>query len=488
MNLRHKVCLGLVLVYIFGTVWLFAREFPDAPNVSSARMILIAWIAVWSLIYFSTWLGDIRRSPITWWRHAVVLLVFIASVTVGLTMWLDLTLGGSLINNDFTQDYLAGYALRRSANIYGAPLSSLSMELFDFEAKNFHPPFDALLFMPLSYLPYRAAFALWSLLSLLSFGALVVYSLNACGLARYPWLPLSALLLLWKPFTASIWLGQVSIVLAFLIVLGFAALERGRDKAAGFLFAGATLIKLFPGFLLLYFVVQRRWRCAVTWAATVAAGLLISLAVTGRDNSLYYIERVLPEQMRLFGSFPFNISIEGVVRTIFGPNEYFTPALALHPDAVKALVLVFSLIFIIAAWSAAWSRGSENADKNVFVLFCVTMLLVSPLTWPHTCLMLILALAMLLRDGIVHQQMSSLRVLIVVSALFSVPDPVVLNALNGIYGEDVPWYILVIVKAGFFALLILWVTFWLRVRRRRKVSVAAVEAAGSCGIRAAGCS
>jgi len=247
------------------------------------------------------------------------------------------------------------------------------------------------------------------------------------------------------------------------------------------------LIKLFPGFLLLYFVVQRRWRCAITWAATVSAGLLISLAVTGRENSLYYVQRILPEQMHLFASFPFNVSIEGVVRTIFGPNEYFTPAVALHPDVVKALVLIIGLLFTIGAWSAALSRRSGIADKNAFALFCVTMLLVSPLTWPHTCLMLILALAMLLRDGIIHQQMSSLRVLIVVSALFSVPDPVVLNALTEIYGQEVPWYILVIVKAGFFALLILWVTFWLRLRPK-EVSVAAVNPAESRDIRAIDCS
>jgi alpha-1,2-mannosyltransferase len=475
MNLRNKVCLGLVLVYIVGTIWLFARELPDSVNGSPARMIFIPWIASWSLLYSASWFDDIKHSQSSWWRHGIVLLIFIASTTIGLTMWMDLTLGGSLINDDFTQDYLAGYALRHGVNIYGDPLKSLSMELFNFESRNYHPPFNALLFLPISYLPYRAAFVVWSLLSLLSFGVLVVYSLSACGLARYPWLPLSALLLLWKPFTASIWLGQVSVVLALLIVLGFAALERGRDRAAGFLFAGATLIKLFPGFLLLYLVVQRRWRCAITWAATVAVGLLISLAVTGRENSLDYINSVLPEQMRLFASFPFNISFEGVVRTIFGPNEYFIPALALHPAAVKALVLTIGLVFIIAAWSAVLSCRSEIVDKNAFVLFCVTMLLVSPLTWPHTCLMLVLALALLLRDGIIHQQMSSLRVLIVVLALFSVPDPVVLNALTEIYGDDVPWYILVIVKAGFFALLILWVTFWLRVRHRRGIPVAAVD-------------
>ena len=468
MNLRNKV--GLVLVYILGTIWLFAREFPDPANNSSARMIFIAWVAIWSLIYSFSWLGEIKRSQSSWWRHGIVWLIFIGSMMVGLTMWMDLTLGGSLINNDFTQDYLAGYALRHGVNIYGDPLKTLSMELFNFETRNYHPPFDALLFMPISYLPYRAAFVIWSLLSLLSFGVLVVYSLNACGLARYPWLPLSALLLLWKPFTASIWLGQVSVILALLIVLGFAALERGRDKAAGFLFAGATLIKLFPGFLLLYFVVQRRWRCAITWAATAAAGLLISLAVTGWGNSLYYIQRILPEQMHLFASFPFNISIEGVARTILGPNEYFTPALALHSDVVKALVLIIGLLFIIAAWSAVFSSRSEIVDKNAFVLFCVTMLLVSPLTWPHTCLMLILALAMLLRAGIVDGHMSQLRVLILILALFSVPDPVVLTALTEIYGEDVPWYILVIVKAGFFALLILWVTFWLRVGRSKGIS------------------
>jgi hypothetical protein len=470
MNLRKKVGFGLLPVCLVGTIWLFVREFHDASNDSSGRVILITWVASWNVIYSSSWLADIKRAQRSWWRHGATLLIFVGASTIGIIMWLDLSLGGSLINNDFTQDYLAGYALRHGSSIYGAPLKALSMELFNFETENFHPPFNALLFVPLSYLPYRSAFLLWSVLSLIGFGVLVLYSLHACGLARYPWLPVSAVLLLWKPFTATVWLGQISLILALLIVFGFYFLKQGRERTAGFLFAVATLIKLFPGFLFLYLVIERRWRCTATLAATVGAGLLISLAVTGWDNSLYYISRILPEQMRLFASFPFNISIEGVMRTIFGPNEYFTPALKLHSHVVKMLVLIIGLFFTVAACTSVFPR-SGTADQNAFMLFCITMLLVSPLTWPHTCLILVFAMAMLLRDGIRDGQLGQLRVLIVVFALFSVPDPVILTELTEIYGPGgVPWHVLVASKTGFFALIVLWATFWLRLRRSRPLS------------------
>jgi Glycosyltransferase family 87 len=474
MNLGNKLLPSVVVLYILGLIFTLATGFQYSPENLSSKLVLAAWIAGWSMIYAATWHFEMVRGRRSLWRNGIVLLLFVVSITIGTMTWVDLTLGGSLINTDFTQDYLAGYALRHDISIYGPSLKALSMRLFNFEAENYHPPFNALLFVPLSYLPYRQAFVVWSLFSLVSFGVLVVYSLRACGIDRYPWVPLSSMLLLWKPFTSSIWLGQLSVFLALLIVLGFGWLRREKENVAGLLFGFATLIKFFPALLLLYVVVERRWRCAAAWVATVALGLLLCLIVVGRDNWIYYIGQILPEQMRLFASFPFNLSIEGIARTIFGPTEYFTPARALPPGIVQAMVWIISGCFIVAACHLALRARPRASNADLFVLFCVTMLLASPLTWPHTCLMLVLALAMLLRDGGTHGQLGNLRVLIVVVALFSVPDPVVLTTLIEIYGaNDVPWYVLVAAKTGSFALLTLWVTFWLRLRRENRQPAAA---------------
>jgi len=479
INLRNKVLPTLVVLFAIAVFSTFAGSVSYSRDDISGKLILASWIAAWSILFSATWREQMMQSRGDFWRHSAVALVFVSSMTVGLIMWLDLTLDGSLINTDFTQDYLAGYALRHDTNIYGPSLKALAMKLFGFEAENYHPPFNALLFIPLSYLPYRGAFVVWSVLSLVGFGVLVVYSLHAYGMAKYPWLPLSSLLLLWKPFTSSIWLGQLSVFLALLIVLGFACLKRQREGVAGLLFGLATLIKFFPGLLLLYVLVQRRWRCAVTWVICVAVGLLVSLAVAGSADGLYYIKQILPEQMRLFASFPFNISIEGIARTIFGPTEYFAPARELAPGTVRALVWFINGSLVIAVCRLGLRCRDPESDTEMFSLFCVTMLLVSPLTWGHTCLMLVLPMALLLHGALFQGRLGELRVLIVVLALFAVPDPVVLTSLIEIYQpQDVPWYVLVAAKTGSFALLTLWVILWLKLHRRNPCRSARNESEG----------
>ena len=464
ISLRNEIRLVLQAFYVVGPIFSFATAFVYSPDHLTDRLYLAGWIALGSCLCAASWSSTVRQRYSSS-RQTVVFIIFVISTTVGMATWLDLTLGGSLINNDFTQDYLAGYALRHDINIYGPALRATSIKLFNFEAENYHPPFNALLFVPLSYLPYRAAFVVWSVVSLVGFGVLVVYALHSCSLARYPWLPLSFLLLLWKPFTSSIWLGQLSIFLALLIVLGFACLQRRHEKVAGLLFGCATLVKFFPGLLLLYVLTERRWSCAISWLATVTAGLALSVAVAGSENWFYYIRQILPEQMRLFASFPFNISVEGVLRTIFGPTEYFPPARELSPAIVQALVWIINGSLIIAACRLAAHTRSRDSSEFSFALFCITMLLASPLTWPHTCVILVLPIAMLLKDGICGQ-LGSWRVLIVVLGLFSSPDPVVLTAVENFYRpSDVPWYILVGLKTGFFGLLLVWVAFCLKLRR-----------------------
>jgi len=63
----------------------------------------------------------------------------------------------SIINNyrnvssDFVQDYIASYSFRSGGALYGENIAKLSKEILGFSGiKNFHPPFNTLLFLPLS--------------------------------------------------------------------------------------------------------------------------------------------------------------------------------------------------------------------------------------------------------------------------------------------------------------------------------------------------
>src|SRR5580658_10418440 len=97
-----------------------------------------------------------------------------------------------------------------------------------------HPPFEALIFLPLSWLPYPRAFAVWDLLNLAALfgvGLLLRRSVNMLRLIP-PWKFVIASLAFFPIFDCFLQ-GQDSILLLLLCVLGFNALKREADVLAG---------------------------------------------------------------------------------------------------------------------------------------------------------------------------------------------------------------------------------------------------------------
>ena len=57
---------------------------------------------------------------------------------------------------DFSQDYVAAYALRNGLSIYGPHITEMVARYTE-GLSNFHPPINALLFLPFTFLPYWQA-------------------------------------------------------------------------------------------------------------------------------------------------------------------------------------------------------------------------------------------------------------------------------------------------------------------------------------------
>jgi hypothetical protein len=77
-------------------------------------------------------------------------------------------------------------------------------------------------------------------------------------------------------------------------ILAMLAFERGRHAVGGLLLAVATLVKIFPGVLVLYLLFRRQWRSA-GWAIGCAAAItLIALAVLGPAPFHAFLSYQLP--------------------------------------------------------------------------------------------------------------------------------------------------------------------------------------------------
>ena len=94
-----------------------------------------------------------------------------------------------------------------------------------------HPPFEALLYLAVGWLPLRLAYLLWSVVNVALLGA--VCRLGTQTVPSRDWRVLLAASLVFVPVLLCLAQGQDSVLLLWLVVLTWTDLRRGRAFAAG---------------------------------------------------------------------------------------------------------------------------------------------------------------------------------------------------------------------------------------------------------------
>jgi len=152
-----------------------------------------------------------------------------------------------------------------------------------------HPPFEALLYLPLTHASYAHAYLIWFLINIILLGA--------CIYLVRPWLftlattfprLLFVIPLAFFPVADSLLQGQDSIVLLTLYCLAYVVFLRRKETWAG-VFLGLGLFKfhlVLPfAFLLL---IKRRWRALTGIVISASMEAVISWAMVGGKELMYY--------------------------------------------------------------------------------------------------------------------------------------------------------------------------------------------------------
>jgi hypothetical protein len=156
------------------------------------------------------------------------------------------------------------------------------------------PPFDALLFVPFSFLSYSSAYIAFLILSiaLLAVSVRILRPWTTNLRASRKWLPI-AIFASFVPVASALMLGQDSILLLALLSASMLALEKERDFTAGAL-AGLGLFKfhlLIPLALLL--LCWRRFRFFGGFSSVAAALALVSIWVASPGQIRFYAGSLL---------------------------------------------------------------------------------------------------------------------------------------------------------------------------------------------------
>jgi alpha-1,2-mannosyltransferase len=160
----------------------------------------------------------------------------------------------------------------------------------------FYLPAVSLLLAPVAFGGLKVAAGLWATMETLSLGVGLWLLSRWVGELRPGrraggMLGVAVAVSLYAVYEAARF-NQLTLPVFAMLLLGYAALERGRDVRAGFWLGLAALVKLLPALLLVWLVLKRRWWAAGAMVATVAAVAIVPcLIVFGPRQTLVYHEQ-----------------------------------------------------------------------------------------------------------------------------------------------------------------------------------------------------
>jgi hypothetical protein len=188
--------------------------------------------------------------------------------------------------------------------------------------------------------------------------------------------------------------GQLNLVILFFLTLAWVADRADRTFLAGCLLGAAAALKIFPAFLFVYFVARRRWEAILGGVLTLLALTGLTVAVLGFHAYRAYIAEAIPRVAMFRGSWR-NASLVGFWTRLFEPavvGETIGPRL--RSGGLAGAAIVASCLLITASIIRATLEARDREDRDrAFSLAVIGMLLISPVTWDHSLLLLLLPIA-----------------------------------------------------------------------------------------------
>jgi hypothetical protein len=309
--------------------------------------------------------------------------------------------------SDFRQLYTAGYMIR----------TGHSAELYDFEAQKrfqdaavspqpaalpfIRPAYQALLFYPFSFVPYKTAYFLFLALNLTLLGvSFRILQPRLTNLAAV-WKPLPvAMFISFVPTGVALMQGQDSILLLLLFSAALLSFERDSEFLAGVL-TGFALFKFQIAIpVAILFFCWKRWRLFGGFCVAGGAVALVSVWIMGLAQANAHLHLLLSMQTGL-GSGPdqmqFPIQVKKMMNLhglVYGIGEGH-----IGLRTTTLLTMILSVVFV---GSVAYA-GRRPGREDQFKVAIASAVLVSYYMFVHDLVILLIPLSLVLNETILFR-------------------------------------------------------------------------------------
>ncbi len=381
--------LGIGLLWLVGVLLLARFRWRDTLPISALFSLLLVeslGLVLWEF-YRYDWVGlwTWRGLPLLIVPLAVLLLMIGQMHTarlIGLIIVILLVFGvqsyASLWARDWASDFAPLFrgprAIWRGEQLY--QISDLRANPLGAVYK--YPPFFTFVMGPFTLLSPGIAFQTWKAVQviLVLLAAWMIWRAEGGVWQRWSTVWLLALLAFFQPIIDTIRYGQVDALILVLLAGGLWAIRRNHWWLFGVLLAVATLIKLYPAYLLLLVLIRGRKEGLYGFTGGLIILGAISVLVLGPDVHLTYLTEVLPRsgggtawvENQTINGFVARLSITSVLSLVPVDGAFVT----------GATYVAFAFVTLLASWwSMAWS------DDRAYSLLIVAMLIVLPVSWIH---------------------------------------------------------------------------------------------------------
>lgn len=335
----------------------------------------------------------------------------------------------------------------------------------------FYPPLFAFLMFPLQLLDHEPAQRVWFGLNVLILAGFLILCIRISGsqLARRFWgvVVLGALIV--PPTRLSLQLGQVSILVA-LVVVGCFVLAKRYPAIAGWLLAFISLVRINPAFLGIAYGL-RPPRQVAWWA--IGSGIVlvaISFVLHGFHPYQSYYQTIVHTNIQLQGAYPYaaehNISCFGFWYRLLAPSNYAIPPVHSPSLARVASLLSTAVVLGICLWVGYQPSDPPDALRTLltFGVWVCGMMLVWPTNGYYNLVILLLPVLAVIR--LLEQQPDrTIQIWLVgATALLCIP-PGWTNAIPSFYHTMHTGWWLLLLTPSFYGLC-LWLGLLVYTARR----------------------
>ena len=259
-----------------------------------------------------------------------------------------------------------------------------------------YPPFFAVLFSPLARMQPREAYFLWRGLSaaMLILSTYLILRSFQLQIDSSVFLIATVGVLSFFPFAETLYEGQVSCLILFLWTMGFYCTRTRKVTISAACFAIGTAVKLTPAIVVPIMVLRRQWKWLFSYVVASATLLVLSLWRIGWEAHWLYISQVLPSMSAGIGGYRPK-SLGTVVRNIYWRRVIFGPKDSWEvPPSLDLLIRVGSVVLYVGVLFYFWKKRNPNevALSQELAVAALLSLLISPLTWRHHFVLVLLPL------------------------------------------------------------------------------------------------